>query len=100
MTWLLVRTRPPELRIMPVPAARPCPPFRLVVMSMTPADEDAEPKDEPDEPDEPDDEPPEAAGAEGNSWSAVVGEGDPDRCCHAIPAAALPTNKATKAAAA
>src|SRR3954470_11173633 len=45
-------------------------------------------------PGEPDD------GVEGKSWPVVDGPVDCDRLCHAMPTAALPTNRATKPAAA
>src|SRR3954447_14452063 len=104
MTWLLVSTTPLEVRIIPVPAARPWPPLRLVVISTTPVvfdplvfgdDDEPEPLPEDDEPDDPDD----PDGADGNKRPVVAGDDDAERCCHATPAAALATNRATNAAA-
>src|SRR3954452_10197546 len=93
MTWLLVSTTPLAVRIIPVPAARPWPPFRLVVMSTTP--EVFDPLAFGDDPELPPED-----GADGNNRLSVAVDDDDARCCHATPAAALKTNKARKAAAA
>src|SRR3954447_19212963 len=97
MTWLLVSTTPLEVRIIPVPAARPWPPLRLVVMSTTPEVFDPLAFGDDEDPELPPDDP---EGADGKSRLSVAVDDDEARCCHATPAAALPTNKATNAAAA